>query len=400
MKKILVVFILFISIITFNVSALELDINSKNAILYNLDSDEILYEKDADTKVQIASLTKIMTALVTIEKINDLNKQVIISYDDLNGLSSLNLVTAGFTVGETVTYKDLLYGLLLPSGADAATCLARNVGGSTEEFVKLMNEKVQKLKLKNTNFSNPIGLDDENNYSTVRELSLIWRKALENDTFKEIITSKEYTTSDGKIKFKSTILSNAKKYNIDIPYVEGGKTGTTDGAGLCLASIAYKDVNFLLVTTGALYDKKAPHHIEDAKIIYDYFINNYSNQKIVNKNKSFKTLKTKYLKEDNIKIYPSRDVIKYLPNEYDIDDIKYDYKGIDVVNIKTKGKIGTLKIYYKDELISKQNIYLNKKLHFDIFKFIKGNILIIVFVISVVICMFILIKRQKKRTRN
>ena len=163
MKKLLTLILIFI-VFTVKVNALDLNISSKTAILYNLDNGEVLYEKNADEKVPIASLTKIMTALITLENIQDLNKQIILTNNDFEGLIEANAVTAGFTKGEIVTYKDLLYGLLLPSGADAAKALARNVAGSEEKFIQKMNEKVKELNLKQTNFSTVIGLDDENNY--------------------------------------------------------------------------------------------------------------------------------------------------------------------------------------------------------------------------------------------
>ena len=396
MKYLKILFVTFLSLTFINVKALELDINSKNAILYNLDSNEILYEKESEEKVQIASLTKIMTALVSLENIEDLDKQVILKNEDLKGLAEENLVTAGFTIGEVLTYRDLLYGLLLPSGADAAKALARNIAGTDEEFINLMNKKAKELKLDNTNFSNVIGLDDENNYSTAKDLLTIFKKALENEDFKKIITTNQYTTSDGKLTLKSTIQTNAKKYNISVPYILGGKTGTTNGAGLCLATIAKEnDVNYMLVTTGALYDKVRPHHIDDAKTIYDYFIQNYSNQKIVNKEISFKTLKTKYAKEDNVKLYPEKDIIKYIPNDYDKNDIKYEYNGINEITPSTKGKLGTLKIYYKDELLDTQKIYLNEKINFSIQKFIKINIIPISLTITILLSIIIILKRKR-----
>ncbi len=162
MKKVLsflLIFILFAS----KANALELNISSKNAILYNMDSGEVIYEKDADEKASIASLTKIMTALITLENIDDLDRQVMLTSDDFKGLAEANAVTAGFTKGEIVTYRDLLYGLLLPSGADAAKVLARNVLGSEEKFIEKMNEKAKEMNLKTTHFSTVIGLDDEEN---------------------------------------------------------------------------------------------------------------------------------------------------------------------------------------------------------------------------------------------
>ena len=342
-----------------------------------------------------------MTAIVTLDRINDLDQQVIITYDDLKGLAEDNLVTAGFTIGEAVTYRDLLYGLLLPSGADAAAALSRTVAGNKEEFVILMNEKAKELKLNNTNFSNPVGLDDENNYSTAKEVSMLFNYALKNENFKKIITTSEYTTSDGKISFKSTIQNNAKKYEIEVPYILGGKTGTTDGAGLCLASIAKEnDVNYMLVTLGAPYDKKRPHHIEDAKTIYDYFIQNYSNQKIVDKKIPYKILKTVYLKEDKIKLYPKEDIIKYLPNDYDKNDVKLKYEGVDEVSIFTDKKLGTLKIFYKEDLLKEEKVLLKTKVNFSFSKFFKQNIIYIILIVFILLLIIIKKKQSIKHKKS
>ncbi len=398
MKKVLSFIFVFILFMV-RANAVELDISSQNAILYNMDTEEILYEKAADEQVSIASLTKIMTALVSIENIEDLDTQVVLTADDFGGLIEANAVTAGFTKGEVVTYRDLLYGLLLPSGADAAKALARNIAGSEENFIKMMNEKVEKMNLKNTHFSTVIGLDDDNNYSTARELALIFKEALKNEDFKTIITTKEYTSSDGKVKFHSTIQSNAKKFEIDIPYILGGKTGTTTDAGLCLATIAKEnDVNYMLVTLGALYDKKAPHNIEDAQTIYDYFIDNYGNHVIVDKETPFTEIKVKYGTEKTLKLYPTKSITKYLENDYDKNDIKYVYDGREEITAFTKKgeKLGTLQIYYQDNLIAKENIVLNQTLKFSLLEFAKENIIIILSVITAVIIIVIFIFKRKK----
>lgn len=390
MKKYISIFIILI-LIPLNVKAIELNISSKNAILYNYDSNEIIYEKYSEEKVQIASLTKIMTALITLENINDLDKQIIITKEDLQGIAEENLVTAGFTVGEVVTYRDLLYGLLLPSGADAAKAIARNTAESEAKFTELMNDKVKELNLKNTHFSNVIGLDDENNYSSAKDLLTIFKEALKNKEFNKIIKTKEYKTTDSKLTFKSTIQRNAKTFKIDVPYILGGKTGTTSNAGLCLATIAKdKNINYILITLGATYDKKAPHHIEDAKIIYDYFIENYSNIKIVDKRKSFKTLNTKYTKEKKIKLYPNKDIVKYLPNNYNKDEVTLKYQGVKEITPFTKNKLGTLKIYYQNKLLDTQIVYLNTKVHFSLIEFIKENIFIF---IELLLCILIILKR-------
>ena len=392
MKKLLTLIFLFI-LCTVKANALEFNVSSQNIILYNLDNGEILYEKSADEKVPIASLTKIMTALVTLENVDNLDDRVILTSEDFNGLIEANAVTAGFTKGEVVTYRDLLYGLLLPSGADAAKALARNVGGSEEKFIQKMNDKAIELGLKDTHFSTVIGLDDPNNYSTAKEVSYIFKEALKNKDFKTIITTKNYTSSDGKVKFHSTIQSNAKKFNIDIPYILGGKTGTTTDAGLCLATIAKEnDINYMLITLGALYDKKAPHHIEDAKTIYDYFILNYNNQ-------TFKTIKVKYSDIQNLKLYPAKNIVKYLENNYNPKDIKLVYDGKEeITSLDKKGTIlGTLKIYYQDELLDTQKIILNKKINFSLLSFLQENILSIVLGLIIIIISVIIGKKIASR---
>lgn len=379
MKKVLS-FILIFFLLVFKVNALEFDISSEKAILYNLDSGEVLYEKNANQKSSVASLTKIMTAIVAIENIDDLDKQIILTKDDFKGLVEANAVTAGFTYGEAVTYRDLLYGLLLPSGADAAKALARTTLGSESDFIDKMNEKVKELNLKSTHFSTVIGLDDENNYSTAKDMAIIFKEALKSKDFQAVIKSRNYTSSDGKHKFHSTIQSNAKKYNIDVPYILGGKTGTTNDAGLCLASIASSNgVNYMLVTLNATYDKRAPHNIIDAKTIYDYFIQNYGNHLVVSKKESFKEIKVKYSNEEELSLYPTQNITLYLNNNYDKDDIKYVYKGKEEVTpFDKKGDtLGSLKIYYQDKLLSTQKIILNKSVKFSLMAFAQEYFVVI-----------------------
>lgn len=402
MKKLIFLIFVFFLIISSTKASDDIQISSKEAVLYNLDTGNILYEKNKDEKIPVASLTKLMTALVAVEKINNIDSMVIIKKEDLQDLDKQNLVIAGFTNGEVVTYRDLLAGLLLPSGADAAMALMHNLSSSEEEFINSMNQKVKQLNLKNTHFSNPIGLDDENNYSSAYDISVIFKEVLKNKNLKEIITSRKYKTSDGKLTFKSTIQSNAKRYNIQAPYIKGGKTGTTTGAGLCLATIAKENgVNYMLVTTGALYDKKFPHHIEDAKTIYEYYINNYGNKVIAEKTDTVYKIKTQYLKEDYYNIKPNNKIIGYLPNDYSKKDITYEFIGLKIITSNTKvgEKIGTLKVYYQNNLLTKQNIYLNQKLKFSFFKYVKQNIfkyILIFIILALIIIIFLKLHKFKK----
>ena len=213
MKKyltlLLVVISLYIGIPIVN--AIEFDLNSKNAILYNLDENMVLYEKNATEQISIASMTKIMTAIVALENIEDLDEKVILTSADFYGLEEANASVAGFKVGQSLTYRDLLYGLLLPSGADAAQALTRTVAGGKSNFVKMMNEKAENLSLDDTHFMNETGLDEEEHYSTVEDVAKLFQYALKNEEFKKMITSSSYTISDHSSTIYSSIEKNKRR---------------------------------------------------------------------------------------------------------------------------------------------------------------------------------------------
>ena len=194
MKKIKILILLFIMFFTINVESIEFNLNSNHAILYNLNDGTVLYEKNSKDRTSIASMTKIMTAIVAIENINNLDEKVKLTYDDFRGLVEANASVAGFRSGEEVTYRDLLYGLMLPSGADAAQALTRLVAGNIDNYMNMMNQKAVELGLLNTHFVNPTGLDVENHYSTVEDVATLFQYAIKNETFLEIIKTKNYTT--------------------------------------------------------------------------------------------------------------------------------------------------------------------------------------------------------------
>lgn len=182
---------------------------------------------------------------------------------------------AGFLPGEKVRAIDLLYGALLPSGAECCIGLADEISGSEENFVKKMNQRADQLGMSNTHFTNSTGLQNENHYSTVKDLSLLLDYALQNQTFREIFTSSRHSTAatnkhpDG-ITFTSTLSQNLKDQTLPGGKILGGKTGFTDEAGLCLASLAQiGGKEYILVTAGAEGDHKTePYDIDDAREVY------------------------------------------------------------------------------------------------------------------------------------
>lgn len=407
MKKywILVLSIVFIYVETFAVNAVEFDLNSKNVILYNLDENEVLYEKDSKEKIAIASMTKIMTAIVAIEHIDNLDETVTLTWADSSGLVEANASVAGFKYGQKLTYRDLLYGLLLPSGADAAQALTRTVAGGRDPFVQMMNEKAKELNLENTHFVNETGLDEDGHYSTVEEVAKLFQYALQNEEFQKIITASSYTMSDNSFTVYSTIQKTKRRYGIDLDYVQGGKTGTTYNAGLCLASIATSNnVHYMLVTARAPYNE-GPKNFYDAKTVYEYFINHYGNQLVVEKGEKILTLDTQYTKEDSVSFYIENSYQKYLPNEFKKEDLKYEYDGEKIITSKMESgtKLGKLSVKYQDEILYEQDIILKEKLSFDFMKYLKAHIELVVggigIVVIILVFIFIVIRKHRRKRK-
>ena len=256
-------------------------ISSSNAILLFLSSGEVLAQKGPDEKIYPASMTKILTTVVAIEHFEDLEVSIEVPSDIFPYLRDQNASCAGFQAGEKVKIIDLLYGVMLPSGADACLTIARAVSGNEQNFAKKMTEKAHEIGAKSTNFTNSTGLHDDNHYSTVRDMAKILMYALKNDTFRTVFTTEEYTThSTAKhpygITLNSTTFSAFRRAGITNKYVKGGKTGFTGEAKLCLASLAEKNgKEYILITCGAgtPTSYSGVRHAVDAQYIYDNYLN-------------------------------------------------------------------------------------------------------------------------------
>ena len=223
------------SIFPCRISAVET--SAASAILMDADSGRVLYERNADRKMLIASTTKILTALVAIEE-GDLHDTVKVSREAAYTEGSAMYLTEG----ETLTLETLLYGVLLCSGNDAAVAVAQHVGGSVKGFVALMNEKAQELGMEHSSFANPNGLDDEQHYSTARDMAKLARAALENETLMRIASTRSVTIG-------GRTMTNHNKL---LHYVDGClglKTGYTKAAGRTLVSCAEKNGQRLIAVT-------------------------------------------------------------------------------------------------------------------------------------------------------
>ncbi|MBX4187096.1 MAG: D-alanyl-D-alanine carboxypeptidase [Candidatus Doudnabacteria bacterium] len=208
-----------------NLSSPEL--TAKSAVAYDLDSGTVLYSKNLDDKLPIASLTKLMTALVTVNRANT-EAEVTISKNDLTQVGS----TVGLVEGEKIKVSELLKAMLIPSGNDAALALADFVSGTPEKFAEQMNEEARKLNLTNTNFSNPVGWDsfaEKENFSNALDMIKVTEAFLQHENLREIAGTKQATVSSVDGKF-SHHLRTTNQLLLDDPNVQGVKTGFTSKA--------------------------------------------------------------------------------------------------------------------------------------------------------------------------
>lgn len=252
---------------------------STNAYLYRPEDEKVVFEIDADAHIYPASMTKMMTGIIAIENL-DLSAPHTILQEEVDAAYVQDLTMAGFAAGETVPLEDVLYGAMLPSGAECCYALASEVTqlqwGYEEVFVNMMNEKARELGMTNTYFMNCTGVQDENHYSSCRDMAILLEYALKNDTFRKVISSHTYRTAstpyhEQGLNLVSTMFGSIGNSILDNNVsILGGKTGFTDEAGHCLASFAEMDdeTEYILVTAGAYSDVNDYTNISDAKYVY------------------------------------------------------------------------------------------------------------------------------------
>ena len=221
---------------------LDLELYSSSTVLVDVQTGAVLAEKNMDEKIYPASMTKVMTLLVAAENLPDLDAAFTMTQAIIDPLYLAGASMAGYVNGETVTMRDLLYGAVVPSGAEATEALAQAVAGGEEAFVAMMNETAAALGLTNTHFMNTSGLHDENHYSTVREIALILQAAMENETCAEILSAENYRASETEQHPDGLAMTNKFLYRVHHEYALGGaeitaaKTGYTAEAMNCCAS--------------------------------------------------------------------------------------------------------------------------------------------------------------------
>ncbi len=232
-------------------------------------------QKDSEERIYPASLTKMMTAVVALENLPDLKEEIRLTNSTFRTLYEAKASMVGFQPGEWVRAIDLLYGVMLASGAECCIGLANRIAGSEQNFVKMMNQKAEDLGMDNTQFENATGLHHENHYTTVKDLAILLSYALQNDTFQEIFTSSRHSTTPTNkhprgITICSTMFEELNHRNIVDGEILGGKTGYTNEAGLCLASLAkVGQQEYILISAGAKGNHRSEqYNITDALAVY------------------------------------------------------------------------------------------------------------------------------------
>lgn len=330
------------------------------AIVVDMKSGRVLYEKNAHSRRSIASTTKIMTAIVAIEKGN-LNDVVKVSKRAANIRGS----TINLRAGEELTLNELLYGLMLRSGNDAAIAIAEHIGGSVEEFAILMNEKAQQLGLKNTQFKTPHGLDAPGHYSTAYELAQITRYALNNPTFSKIVGTQNTSITGRSLHTTNEMLGAYSG-------ADGVKTGYTGQAGRCLVtSVTRNKMRFISVVLNC---SSRSVRAQSSKAILDYAFNNYSLCSLLEDSKSLGTLPVLKGKQQMVHIIPENGIEMPLTNEekenMEVDFCLYSDKL--TAPVEADLEVGYIKFNVKDnqiaKVILKTSNYIERKHFSDYYK--------------------------------
>lgn len=395
-KKIICFLIIIFNILSINkfCNAAEINISAPVCVLMEYSTGKILFEKNLNKMMYPASTTKLMTAILVLEKCQ-LTDVAIVSN------SAVDSVPAGYSTaylqkGEKLTIEQLLHVLLIPSANDAANVLAEHVGGSIANFANMMNSKAKEIGCENTNFKNPSGIHDENHYSTAYDLSLIAKHAMQFQTIKDIVQKTVYNlpktdkyNSDNRIFYNTNLLlSHHSPDDYYYPYATGLKTGYTNPAKDYIIATAKKDDLELIAvilgaedTNGSLVPK-----FLDCKKLFEYGFSNYSYKNIKKANSVVTKVSVLGATEDtkNLNILVKNDINVFLENNFDINNLepKLELDTPLVAPIKGGSAIGKITydidgIIYTSELIAETNVDI---VNFVLIIFRLGLILLVIFI--------------------
>ncbi len=421
-KKIIsiILIICLFTIPTLTVSAYEptgFDITANAAMLVSLDTDEVLYSKNADDRVYPASITKIMTTILILEseKYNP-DAKIAMTEEVLDLISGTGSSVSLMTAGEEITQLDLVYMVLMASFGDSAYLAAIHFGGSVEGFVDMMNAKAKELGLTGTHYQNPVGLHDEDNYTTARDTYILTKYALENKTFKEACTTTRYTVQSLNKTLSTTNFMQDTTTNYYYTYAKGVKTGYTDEAGRCLVSTAsYNGYNYMCVLFGCPPNAGQRYEFIDSKNLYRWAFNNFEFKQVADTANPICEIEVELsLQTDFISLYVEDGFISVLPADADdstISIVPHPTAESVKAPIKKGDVLGTADIIYAEQVIGSVNLVSNEDIEkslmltvWDAIKrfFTSSYMKVVYIIIIVLIAAFIIavIKMNSGRRRR
>lgn len=384
----------------------EIDINSEHAYVMHLDSEKVVFSKNENEKMIPASLTKVMSALVALDKIEDVSKVIEFKEEDFIGLAESGASIAGFLIGEKASLEDILYGMMLPSGADASQAISNEVSGGEAGFVEAMNAKVKELGLENTNFVNTSGLYDEAQYTSAKDMAIILKEALKYPLFVEMFECDEYqsnpTNMHGEgITMTSTRVNALKIIEKSKGVMLGSKTGYTLEGGLCLVSTAkINDATYIVVNGNATGAFNSGNHFKDGYEIYDYLADNYLQKSYYEKDQVVGKVKVNYGEIREIDTYVKDNVNILEPKNDSKIRTEVEYKKVFAPVIEDE-EVGNVKVYDGDKEIDSYKIYASDASEKDLGAFIMYIFWnYVIWVIAVIVILYVLIELRRMKIKN
>lgn len=357
-KKVYVLILCFLLIIAMLISVLVstpkvVSVSAENSSALSMcvleaNSKRVLLSKEMDKQLPMASTTKIMTALVALENCNNLDEKFNID----NRASGIEGTSIYLQKNERLSMRELLYGLMLASGNDAACAIAYKIGnGNLENFVDKMNLKAKQLNLQNTHFDNPHGLDSANHYTSAYDLSVITAKAMENETFKQVVSTKIKEIS-GNDKVKTRFVRNKHKL-IGKDGCNGVKTGFTDNARrCCVTNVERNGLNFICVVLNC------QDMFEETVRLINIADNTYKKQCVLEPYYMLNSVKVENGVKDNVKVYLQKGCYYPLKDD-EKEKISYEVDMQEIIKapVSKEQKIGTIKVFLDDDLIFTEDVF-------------------------------------------
>ena len=394
------------------------DITAKAGALISLDTGEYLYENNIDQKMYPASITKVMTAILVLEseKFNPESK-ISMSKSALDLVLGTGSTVSNFVEGEEFSQLDLIYLILMSSAGDCTYLAAEYYGGSVENFVVMMNNKAKELGLNGTNYTNPVGLHDDDNYTTVRDIYTLTSYALKNKIFKEVCETPRYTMKTNLTEKKTLSTTNALQdttTNYYYQYAKGVKTGYTDEAGRCLVSTAsYNGYNYMCIVLGC--PPKEKKHFSESISLYKWAFNNFSFKKVADSNEPVCEMPVELsLDTDFVPLFFKEPFVTVLPNEADASTIVVKPHLVSETAeapIKKGQVLGTADIIYAEKIIGTAELIagedIEPSLLLIIVKYIKlaltsiyMKIILAIFAVCVIIFILLCIRLNMSKIKK